>query len=121
MDPIRILIVDDSPDFLDVAVGYLAGDPAIQVAGRALSGEEGIKAVQTLAPDVVLMDVMLPQMNGIAATRQIMAALVGVKIIALSVYDAPRYREVMHQAGAIAYFSKDRLPDELVSVLRAVV
>jgi DNA-binding NarL/FixJ family response regulator len=62
----------------------------------------------------------MPEMNGIEATRRIMEELVGVKVIALSVHNNPQYKELMRQAGAVAYVSKDRLADELALAIRAV-
>jgi len=91
------------------------------VAGEAVDGREAIDLVRSLAPDVVVMDVMMPEMNGIEATRQIVTAFPGIKVLGLSLHDDKQIVDAMRAAGASAYVLKDHPFTELTRAIRAVV
>ena len=116
---IRILIVDDHAVVRQGLKMFLALDKELEVIGEAANGEEAIRRAHELAPDVVLMDLLMPQMDGIAATEVIRRELPDVEVIALtsvledkSVYGAVR-------AGAIGYLLKDTQADELCRAIKA--
>jgi len=116
---IRILIVDDHAVVRQGLKMFLALDGELQVVGEAVNGEEAIRRARELAPDVVLMDLLMPQMDGIAATEVIRRELPDVEVLALTsvledkaVYGAMR-------AGAIGYLLKDTQADELCRAIRA--
>jgi PAS domain S-box-containing protein len=117
---LRILIADDHP----VARGGLrelfSKRPALQVVGEAASGVEAISQAVALQPDVIVMDVSMPQMNGIDATREIHRTLHHIRIVGLSTHDDESTERLMRKAGAVAYFTKnegtDRLLDYLLSL-----
>jgi NarL family two-component system response regulator LiaR len=116
---IRILIVDDHAVVRQGLKMFLALDEELEIVGEAANGEEAIRRARDLLPDVVLMDLLMPQMDGIAATEVIRRELPDVEVIALTsvledkaVYGAMR-------AGAIGYLLKDTQADELCRAIRA--
>jgi len=116
---IRILIVDDHAVVRQGLKMFLALDDELEVIGEAANGEEAIRRAHELAPDVVLMDLLMPQMDGIAATEVIRRELPDVEVIALTsvLEDKAVYGAV--RAGAIGYLLKDTQADELCRAIRA--
>jgi PAS domain S-box-containing protein len=106
MKAIRILVVDDSPDFLESASRFLADRPGLKVVGRARSGPEGIQQVDQLRPDVVIMDLAMPGMNGIEATRWIKARPSPPGVLIVSMHDGAEFRRAAEEVGADGYLSK---------------
>lgn len=98
----------------------LASIADYDVVGEAANGADAVRVASEVRPDIVLMDVVMPEMNGFEAPRRIVAMLVGVKIIGLSGHNNAQYKELMRQAGAVAYITKDQLADDLGPFLRAV-
>jgi DNA-binding NarL/FixJ family response regulator len=118
---LRILVADDHT-VLRAGLRELFGKtPGLQVVGEAANGVEAISQANTLQPDVIVMDVSMPQMNGIKATREIHRALPHIQIIGLSTYGDETSERAMREAGAQAYFSKaestHRLVDYVLSLL----
>jgi DNA-binding NarL/FixJ family response regulator len=93
------------------------GQPLIQVVGEAANGREAIEQVRRLRPDVVLMDVSMPEMDGIEATRRIKAEWPGVRVIGLSMHDDEHISQAMRAAGAEGFLSKTASPAELLKVI----
>ena len=116
---IRILIVDDHAVVRQGIKMFLALDDELEVVGEAANGEEAIRRAHELAPDVVLMDLLMPQMDGIAATKVIRRELPDVEVIALTsvLEDKAVYEAV--RAGAIGYLLKDTQADELCRAIKA--
>ncbi len=85
---LRILLVDDNAQFLEVAARTLATVPAIEIVGRALSGRDALEQVTQLQPDLVLMDVAMPNMNGLEATRHIKAQPGAPRVVMLTLHDS---------------------------------
>jgi DNA-binding NarL/FixJ family response regulator len=106
--PIRILLVDDSADFLESATRFLASKPGLAVVGQAISGADALAAVRSLRPDVVLMDVAMEGMNGLEATRQIKALDSPPKILLVSMYDSAELRALAETVGADGFIGKWR-------------
>ncbi|MCB5283011.1 MULTISPECIES: response regulator transcription factor [unclassified Arthrobacter] len=118
--PIRILLVDDQPL---LRMGFrliLEGEADLGIAGEASDGAEAIRQVRDLQPDVVLMDVRMPVLDGIEATRAITASGIHSKIIILTTFDLDEYAFAGLQAGASAFLLKDVAPAELISAVRVV-
>lgn len=120
MDKIGVLIVDDHPLFRQGLKDLLKMEPDLEVVGEGASGEEALRLVRDLRPNVVIMDINLPGMNGLQVTRQIRSERLPVGIVMLTAYDDAE--QIMHafRAGASAYCSKDVEPGKLVDVVRQV-
>jgi len=117
---IRLLVVDDHPVVRAGIVGLLAGEPDLEVVGEAGDGAQACDLAAALQPDVVLMDLRMPVMDGTTATERILAATPTVRVVVLTTYetDADILRAV--EAGATGYLLKDTPRDDLVAAVRAV-
>lgn len=113
----RIILVDDSKDFLDVAEKFISADPDIEIAGRATSGSEAIAMAEKLKPDLVLMDIAMPGMNGLEATRIIKKTENPPKVIMLTLYDNPEYRSVADAVKADGYIGKSDFAVQLLPLI----
>ncbi len=120
MDPIKLLIVDDHPLFRQGLVDVLETDPELLVVAQAADGEVALGRALEHRPDIILMDVNLPNANGLRVTRQILNELPQTKIIILTGYDDAE--QVFHalRLGAAAYCSKDIPPEGLLNTVHAV-
>jgi two-component system, NarL family, response regulator NreC len=118
---IRVLLADDHQLFREGLRSLLEKDPGIEVVGEADSGRTALYLAMQHAPDVVIMDVSMPDLSGVEGTRQIMAALPGVRVIGLSAHGDRRFVTRMLEAGAAGYVTKDRAFDELARAIRTVV
>jgi DNA-binding NarL/FixJ family response regulator len=119
-DPIRILLVDDQQL---IRLGFrmvLEAESDMAVVGEASDGEEAVRAADRLAPDVVLMDVRMPNLDGIAATERIVAAHPAAGILILTTFDLDEYAFAALRAGAGGFLLKDAQGPELVAAVRAV-
>ena len=116
---IRLIIADDQRLFRQSLCLVLEHEPDLKVVGEASDGQEAYELAKALRPDVVLMDVEMPKLDGIAATRLLVKALVGLKILILSSYSNDD--RVLHgiQAGAVGYIVKDSTSEEFVKIIRA--
>jgi two-component system, NarL family, response regulator LiaR len=116
---IRVLIVDDHQMVRQGLRTFLELQEDILVLGEASDGQAAVDMVRQLAPDVVLMDLVMPRLDGIAATRQVKLAAPQVKVIALTSFTEDDKVFPAIQAGASSYLLKDVSPDELVEAVRA--
>lgn len=116
----RVLIVDDQKLFSDSLKRVLLGEKEeVESVSTALNGEAALREIQTTSPDIVLMDVHMPVMNGIEATRIIHKRFPAVKILILSAFGYDDYVRAALENGAVGYLLKDISPEELLKSLRA--
>ncbi|MBB2966233.1 response regulator [Leifsonia aquatica] len=118
--PLRILLVDDQSL---VRLGFrmvLEAEPDLHVVGEAADGTEAVRLAVETRPDVILMDVRMPSMDGIEATRRIVAANPDARIIILTTFDLDEYAFGGLRAGASGFLLKDARPDDLIAAIRAV-
>ena len=120
MTAVRLLLVDDHEIVRAGLRMLFSAEPDVQIVGEAGSGREAIEQVGRLAPDVVLMDVAMPDMNGIDATRRIKEAFPQVAVLALTMHEDEEYFFEMLSAGASGYVPKRAAPDDLLSAIRVV-
>ena len=119
-DQIRVLIVDDIPETRDHLSKLLGFEPDIEVVGAAASGREAIEMASQLAPDVVLMDINMPDMDGIAATERLSAEVPSAAVVMMSVQGEADYLRRSMLAGAREFLVKPFSSDELTSSIRQV-
>lgn len=117
---VRVLLVDDHVIMRQGLSSMLGRQPMIQVVGEAADGEEGVRMARELRPDVILMDISMPRMNGIDATRAIHAEAPEIRIIGLSMYDDAETEKGMLSAGAVAFMNKSGHTDALLNVILGV-
>jgi LuxR family maltose regulon positive regulatory protein len=118
---VRILLVDDHRVFRKGLHVLLGDEKDFRIVGEAGNGREAMEMVRKLSPDVVIMDIMMPDLDGIEATRGIMVESPNTKVIALTVHGGKSFVEGMLSAGATGYILKDSVPEELLDGVRAVL
>jgi DNA-binding NarL/FixJ family response regulator len=118
MPTIKVLIVDDNAKFIKSVKKLLSNEQDIEVIGEAREGKEAILKAKELKPDIVLMDVRMPEMGGIEATRRISQEVPEVKTIILTIYDIDEYRNAATNSGAVAFVLKKFMRDNLIQTIR---
>lgn len=116
---IRVLVADDHPITRQGIARLLEEEPDIEIVGEACDGREAVEMACLLHPDVVVMDVSMPRLSGVEATRQIKSTLPDVRVIGLSMYEEAEWAKAMCEAGALAYLHKSRQSGDLVTAIRA--
>ena len=117
---IRVVLVDDHPVVREGLRSTLPICGPVEIVGEAEDGWKALEVVGRTRPDVVLMDVKMPVMNGIDATRQILRDFPECKILALSMFEDPQYVTEMLRSGCSGYLTKDSSPDEVVKAVQGV-
>ena len=118
---IKVLLADDHLIFIEGLKSMLEKLGNIRVAGEARNGLTAVKMAETLKPDIVIMDISMPVMNGIEATRKILEADPKTKVIILSMHSDKRYVQELLKAGALGYLLKDNAFDELSKCIKSVM
>lgn len=120
MSPIRVLLVDDHPVVRSGIRGLLEKAVDIEVAGEASNGEESLRLVAEIQPDVLLLDMELPDIPGIQVARQVQQFHPKVKILALSAHDDSVYVRELLESGAAGYLMKEEAPEAILDAVRGV-
>ena len=118
---IRVVLVDDQPQ---IRVGLrilLEAEPDLEVVGEADDGAQGVELAERLRPDLVLMDIRMPVLDGIGAARELRERGVPAHVLLITTFDPGEYAETARAAGASGVLLKDDAPEELVAAVRSVV
>jgi DNA-binding NarL/FixJ family response regulator len=118
--PVRVLLADDQPLLRTGYRTVLGSEPGLDVVGEAGDGVEAVDLARRLLPDVVLMDVRMPRLDGVAATRAIVGARLPVRVLILTAFDLDEYVVGALRAGASGFLSKDVPVEDLVAAIRTV-
>lgn len=116
-ETVGVLVVDDDRLFREALAAIFEDEARIEVRGEACDGERAVELALELAPDVVLMDISMPTLDGIAATRRLGQLAPRVPVVVLTGSNAEQDRAAAHEAGAAGYVVKERIADELVAAV----
>jgi len=119
--PARVVIADDQTLFRTGLARLLDEDPRVEVVGQAGDGAEAIKLISSLKPDVILMDIKMPNLDGVEATKRIVKEHPGVKVLILTSFDADSYVLQALKAGASGYVLKDSEVESVISSIHSVL
>ncbi len=117
---VRVLVADDHTILREGLVGILRGDPAIEVVGEATDGAETVEKAAKLRPDVLVLDISMPRLNGLEAARRIRESQPAVRILILTMYDDEEYVLKLVRAGVSGYLLKESAASELLAGIHAV-
>ena len=117
---LTLLIADDNDLFVNALEGLLEGDSSIRVVARAANGEAAAQLAAELGPDIVLMDLSMPNIDGFEATARILKKSPETAVVVLTGSDDPADQERARSAGAVGYVTKDRILVELVETIHSV-
>jgi RNA polymerase sigma factor (sigma-70 family) len=118
--PVRVLVVDDDDLMRAGLAAVLSSDETVDVVGEASDGRSALERVRALGPDVVLMDVRMPDLDGIAATREVVAAYPDAKVVILTTFERDDYIFGSLNAGASGFLLKRTSPEELIAAIHSV-
>jgi len=118
---VNVLVVDDYKIVRDVVKSLLGADPGVQVVGEACDGIEALDLASCLQPDVIVMDISMPRMNGLEATRAIHEKWPSISVILTTALAGACYQDVSRLCGANAFLAKENIPHQLLPIIHRVV
>lgn len=118
--PIKVIIVDDHDHFRDILKIILRDVPSIEIIGETSNGDQFIELINEITPDIVLMDIEMPEMNGIETTKFALQNYPDLKIIAMTLYDDKEYYNEIKKSGFKGYVSKANLKEEVFKAIEQV-
>lgn len=117
---IRVLLVDDQSLIRNAVADILTGQDGITVVGQAVDGQDAVSQAEQLQPDVIVMDIRMPKLDGIAATEQICAVHASIRVLILTTFEQDEYLVAALRAGASGFIGKGSEPEDIVRAVRAV-
>ena len=117
--PRRVLVVEDDDSFAEMLRTVLEADGRLEVAGRARDGREGVKLAEALRPDVILMDIVLPVMDGVEATREIRRRRPTIPVVGITGSEYAERALELREVGAVDFVGKSRLAPDLIEIVVA--
>jgi DNA-binding NarL/FixJ family response regulator len=118
---VRAMVIDDSPVFRQSLCSFLSDHEAVEVIGSANSAQEAFRLIEETTPDLVLIDLQMPGMNGLEATVLLRRRYPDLRVIMVTMYDTPELREASQDCGALGFVSKGRLRQDLPALLNEVL
>ncbi|ROM67319.1 DNA-binding response regulator [Pseudomonas brassicacearum] len=118
--PLRLLLADDHEVTRTGFISMLAGSPGFEVVGQARDGQEALDLCERLKPDIAILDIRMPVLNGLGAARILQQRLPGIKVVIFTMDDSPDHLEAAIGAGAVGYLLKDASRDEVLDALKRV-
>lgn len=119
--PVRLLLADDQKLMRQALRVFVENEPGMEVVGEAQDGRSAVIQAKTLQPDVVLMDLQMPRLDGVAATEEVLAACPNTKVVAVTTFHSEEYVIPALRAGASAYLLKDSEPKDIVAGIRSAI
>lgn len=116
----QIMLVDDNQDFLAVSQEFLEAFEGLRVVGTATSGREALDLLGRISPTLLIVDVSMPEMNGLELTQQVKKQWPNLPIIVLTLLDTPLHRQAALQAGADAFVTKASMDDDLIPAIQGL-
>jgi DNA-binding NarL/FixJ family response regulator len=116
----QIMLVDDNQDFLAVSQEFLEAFEGLRVVGTATSGREALDLLGRISPTLLIVDVSMPEMNGLELTQQVKKRWPNLPIIVLTLLDTPLHRQAALQAGADAFVTKASMDDDLIPAIQGL-
>ena len=120
MDRIRVILADDHPVVLAGIRALLNADPEVELVGEATDGGEALPMIRAVAPDVAVVDVSMPGLNGLELTERVKGECPGTRVLVLTVHEDAAYVQPLMRAGARGYLLKRSAADDLLRAVRAV-
>jgi DNA-binding NarL/FixJ family response regulator len=117
----KVFIVDDDPEFRRFLKEFLSDQPGLKIVGKAADGKQALEKVKKIKPDLVLLDIRMPGMDGFSASRLIKQKLPQVRIIILTIFDDPEYQDSVKKNGSDGYVVKSNLVKDLMPAIRAAL
>lgn len=118
---IRVLLADDQTLMRQALRVFVGNEPDMEVVGEAQDGRSAVVQAQTLQPDVVLMDLQMPRLDGVAATKEVLAVCPDAKVVAVTTFHSEEYVIPALRAGASAYLLKDSEPEDIIAGIRSAI
>ena len=118
MESIKVLIVDDNPTFIGIVRRFLSRFTDIEVVAEATSAKDALALAQKTAPEIALVDVAMPEINGLTLTRMLREKYPGLAVILVTLIDTAQYRSASAEAGAAGFVAKPTLSTDLVPLIR---
>jgi len=117
----KVFIVDDDPEFRRFLKEFLSDQPGLKIVGEAADGKQALEKVKKIKPDLVLLDIRMPGMDGFSASRLLKRIMPELQIIIMTIFDSPEYQESIVENGAFGYIVKSNLTRDLMPAIRAAL